>query len=283
MPTVVVSRTPTRGREAEFEGWLRGLLAVASEAPGHVSADLQPPNDAHPGEWVVVYQFADAESLEAWLHSPVRAELMREAADLVDGPPREQVVALAQGAEPVTAVASFRVRPGEEHRSAELHGRLVQRLSGFPGYLRSEVFDPIPGVQDETVVVFSFDSREHLDAWLESDERRSMLAEIQPYLEGERTVNVVGGFAGWFGGQGPEVQRWKQASVVLLALFPTSLVLTAIRMWLLPDAHWVVGVLFGNVLGVIVLSWALMPFLTRILDGWLRRGRSTPRPLRGTG
>lgn len=271
MPTVVVARTPVPGREAEFEGWLRGLLDVARDAPGHVSSDLQPPNDVHPGEWVVVYQFEDAASLEGWLHSSVRAELMREAADLVDGPPREQVVALAQGPEPVTAVASFRVRAGEEHRYATLHARLVQRLAGFPGYLRSEVFEPVAGVQDETVVVFSFDSREHLDAWLVSEERRAMLAEIEPFVEGERTVNVVGGFAGWFGGQGPGVRRWKQASVVLLALFPTSLVLTLVRMWLLPDVHWVLGVLFGNVLGVIALSWVLMPFLTRVLDGWLRR------------
>lgn len=271
MPTVVVARRPARGREAEFEGWLRGLLEVARDAPGHVSSDLQPPNDIHPGEWIVLYQFADASSLEGWLHSPIRAELMRAGADLVDGPVREQVVALAQSPEPVTAVASFRVRPGEEHRHDELQRRLVQRLAGFPGYLRSEVFDPIPGVQDETVVVFSFDSRRHLDAWLASEERRSMLAEIEPFLEGERTVNVVGGFAGWFGGNGPEVERWKQASVVLLALFPTSVVLTLVRMWLLPDVHWVVGVVFGNVLGVIALSWALMPFLTRLLDGWLRR------------
>jgi antibiotic biosynthesis monooxygenase (ABM) superfamily enzyme len=58
---------------------------------------------------------------------------------------------------------------------------------------------------------------------------------------------------------------------VLLALFPTSVVLTLVRMWLLPDVHWVIGVLFGNVLGVIALSWALMPFLTGVLDGWLRR------------
>ena len=270
MPTVVVARTASAGREDEFESWLRGLLAVAREAPGHVSSDLQPPDDAHPGEWVVVYQFADSTSLEAWLHSPVRAQLMREAADLVDGPPREQLVALAQGPEPVTGVASFRVRPGEEGRYAEFHGRLHRRLSGFPGFVHSEVFEPVPGVQDETVVVFSFDSREHLDDWLRSDERRAMLAEIEPFLEGERTVNVVGGFAGWFGGHGPVVKRWKQASVVLLALFPTALVLTALRQWLLPDVHWVVGVLIGNVLGVAALSWVLMPFLTRILDGWLR-------------
>jgi uncharacterized protein len=269
-PTVVVARRPAAGREAEFEGWMRSLTEVARDAPGHVSSDLQPPNDAHPGEWVVVYQFVDPESLDAWLHSPIRAELMREGADLVDGPPREQRVALAQGPDPVTAVASFRVRPGEERRYREVHDRLVQRLSTFPGFLRSELFAPVPGVQDETVVVFSFDDREHLDAWLGSEERQVMLAEIDRFVDGERTVNVVGGFAGWFGGSGRAVKRWKQASVVLLALVPISLVLTWVRQWLLPDVHWVLGVLFGNVLGVAALSWVLMPFLTKLLAGWLR-------------
>ena len=271
MPTVVVARRPVAGREAEFETWLRRLAAEARSAPGHVSADIQPPNAVHPGEWVILYQFVDGDSLHAWLDAPVRAELLRDGDGLVDGPAREQVVALGTAPEPVTGVASFRVRAGEEERHAAVQARLAERLTTFPGFLRSEVFPPVPGVQDDTVIVFSFDDRRHLDAWLASDERRAMLAEIEPLLEGERTVNVVGGFAGWFGGEGPAVRRWKQAAVVLLALYPTSLVLTQMRSIVLPDAHWTLGVLFANVVGVGELSWLLMPVLTRLLDRWLRR------------
>lgn len=271
LPTVVIARTPAAGREDEFESWLHRLAEAARSAPGHVTTAVQPPSDVHPDEWTVVYQFADADSLDDWLRSPTRAELMHEGAELVDGRAREQVVALAQGPEPVTGVASFRVRPGNEHRYAEFHRRLTQELATFPGFLRSEVLDPVPGVQDDTVVVFSFDGRRHLDAWLESSERRDLLAEIEPFLEGERTVNVVGGFAGWFVGPGPGVRRWKQACIVLLALFPTSLVLTRLRAWLLPDVHWTLAVLFGNAVGVAVLTWLLMPLLTRLFDGWLRR------------
>ncbi len=272
MPTVVVARTPRPGCEPEFEAWLRRLVAAAREQPGHVRADIQPPNDVHPGEWVILYQFSTAELLDDWLTSDVRRSIIAEGDHLVDGPHREQIVALAQAPEPVTAVASFRVKPGNEHRYRELHTRLVERLGAFPGFLRSELFVPVEGVQDETVVVFAFDSRAHLDRWLDSDERRAMLAEIEPYLDGERTINVVGGFAGWFELPGATaVKRWKQASIVLLALFPTTLVLTQLRQWLLPDVHWVVGVLFGNVLGVAALTWLLMPRLTRWFSGWLRR------------
>ena len=272
MPTVIVARTPAPGREEEFEAWLRRLVAAARLEPGHVHSDIQPPNDVHPGEWVILYQFATAELLEAWLRSDTRAAIMAEGDHLVAGRHREQVVALAQGPEPVTAVASFRVKPGNEARYAEFHQRLIDRLSMFPGFLRSELFVPVEGVQDETVVVFAFDSREHLDAWLGSAERGQLLDEIEPYLDGERTINVVGGFAGWFGAPGMvDVKRWKQASLVLLAIFPTTLVITRLRMWVLPDVHWVLAVLIGNALGVVALTWLLMPRLTSWLSGWLRR------------
>lgn len=219
-----------------------------------------------------MYQFRDAESLQGWLTSRERDALMVDGRDLLQGVEREQVFALADENDPVTAVASFRVIPGNEHRYAEFHRRLVERLSSFDGFLRSELFDPVPGVQDETVVVFSFDRREHLDAWLASDARDQMLREIDDYVVGDRTVNVVGGFGGWFSGPGmASVKRWKSASIVLLALFPTALVLTVLRRWLLPDVGLVLGVLIGNVLGVAILSWVLMPSLTKWFDAWLRR------------
>ena len=272
MPTVVVARTPAPGREREFERWLQRLAAASRQAPGHVHSDVQPPDDVHPGEWVTVYQFDNTDTLDAWLTSSTRVAIMESGAELSVGEAREQIIALTSQTESVTAVASFRVKPGDEHRNAELQAELVERMERFPGYLRSEVFEPVPGVQNDTVVVFSFDSRERLDDWLSSDERQALLRQIEDSVDGDRTLNVVGGFGGWFAAPGAaNVKTWKQASVVLLALFPTALMLTYLRRWLLPDIGVVAGVLIGNVLGVAILSWWLMPFLTRQLDDWLRR------------
>lgn len=272
MPTVVVARRPVAGHEREFERWLRRLTAMAREAPGHVGAEIHPPDDVHPGEWTIVYQFESADTLAAWLSSTSRSAILDEGRALVSGTAREQIVALEDQRESVTAFASFLVRPGAEERYAELYRRLIARLEQFPGYLRSELYEPVPGVQDETVVAFSFDSRDRLQDWLESDERGEVLDEIADVLERDPTLNVVGGFGGWFGQPGTvEVKRWKQASIVLLALFPTSLMLTVVRGWLFPDLGLVLGVLFANVLGVIILSWLLMPPLTKWLANWLRR------------
>lgn len=271
-PTVVVARTVAPGRERDFERWVERLVATASEAPGYLGAEVQPPDDLHPEEWVIVYQFDDADRLAAWLESPERAALMADGADLVAGPAREQVVALAPERAPVTAVSSVRVRPGSESAYRDLHAEVVRRLQTFEGFLNSDLYEPIPGVQDDTVVVFAFDTREHLDRWLRSEERREVLARMDELSEGGRTVNVVGGFAGWFAPEGaPAVKRWKQAVVVLAALYPTVLVLNTLRDALLPDLPFAAGLLLVNVTTVSLLTWVLMPALTRRLDGWLRR------------
>jgi len=68
-----------------------------------------------------------------------------------------------------------------------------------------------------------------------------------------------------------KVKTWKQAAVVLLAIIPISLLVTAVRRWLLPDVSWWTAVLIGNVIGVIVLSWVAMPLLTRAFARWLQR------------
>lgn len=269
---MVVARTPVPGRELEFERWLQRLVAGARRAPGHIHSELQAPTPAHPGEWVIIYQFETSELLDAWLDSPERAELMAEGEDLIEGPARSQHVATAPHSPSVTAVSSFKVKPGRRQIYAELHARLLQRLAAFPGFLRSQVFEPVEGVQDETVVVFSFDSREGLDAWLASPEREQLLRELEPHIEGGRTFNVVGGFGGWFGRPGlTQVKRWKQASVVLGGLLPVVLVLTALRQQLIPDVPWPLATAIQSAISIVLLTWVLMPFLTRLLSGWLSR------------
>lgn len=144
-PTVIVARRACPGREKEFERWLRRLVARARQASGYVDADIQPPNDLHPGEWVVVYQFVDAASLEAWLKSPTRTALLADGNELVEPGAREQVVAVNAGEAPVTAVSSVRVKPERvaEHRA--LHDEILADLATTLGFVRCELLEPVEG------------------------------------------------------------------------------------------------------------------------------------------
>jgi hypothetical protein len=253
---------------------MQRVHAAVAEQPGYLHDDHQPPDARHPDEWVVTYQFTDTDALEAWLASPIRRKLMGEGRELIVGEPREQVLAVAgvTDARPVTAVISSRVKPGREADYRDVHDDIEVALASTEGFLRCELFEAVPGVQPDTIVVFAFDTREHLDAWLDSDARRAIIRRLEPLVEGERTLNVVGGFAGWFSSDGDRpVKRWKQSLAVLLGLFPVSLAVAVLRDELAPGLPLVPGVLVGNVVGVTMLGYVLMPIITRRLSGWLRR------------
>lgn len=272
VPTVIVARTPRAGNEREFESWLQEITDAAAKMPGHLGSTLQPPGPQHPDEWVIVYQFESQPLLDEWIKSPVRAGLLAEGAELTEGPARLQQLALGTGENQVTAVASFNVIEGEWEAFEEDYGHVIDSIEKFDGFLRSQLFPPVTGVQEETVIVFSFGSRAELDTWLSSDERREQIDRLDEHVDGDRQINVVGGFGGWFTLGPIQIKTWKQAAMVLFALYPTVLVINELLGWVLPeDFPYLLGVLIGNVVGVAALSWILMPRLTSYFHTWLRR------------
>lgn len=272
-PTVIVARRVKVGMESEFRLWNERLRIAAEQFQGHLGSEAQAPGEAHPGEWVNIYRFDSPKTLETWLCSDERAELMREGTRFVDGATREQHIAQRDlRSDVVTAVMSVRIAPGDVEEYRRAHVVITQVMGRFPGFVRSELVEPEAGVQDDHVIVFSFDSRADLDNWLESDERQQVLQRIEPLIQGERTLNVVGGFGGWFAVQEEHAPvRWKQAIAVLIALYPTTLTIGFIQRALVPDAPFVPALFVSNVLGVAALTWLLMPVVTRVLDPWLRR------------
>jgi antibiotic biosynthesis monooxygenase (ABM) superfamily enzyme len=248
---------------------------VAASYPGYLGSEVQPPNTSHPGEWMTVYSFATVGELDAWLRSDERREFMVEVEGMIDGEAREQRVAGMRAAqEPVTVVFSQVVEPHNRDEFVALYGNAVERLSDFQGFLGSELLDPVEGVQAEYVIVASFASRTDLDHWFESDTRREWVERIEQLIEGDRTYNVVGGFGGWFPAQAAQPQgpkRWKQSIAVFIALFPTVLLITLIRGAVAPNMNVVLAVFIGNVLGILALTYVLMPPLTHRLRHWLSR------------
>lgn len=179
---------------------------------------------------------------------------------------------MGTGDDPVTAVASFQILPGHEAAFERGYDDLVDVIETFDGFLRAQLFPPVEGVQSETVIVFSFQSREELDIWLESEERSIGLGKLDEHMDGERQVNVIGGFGGWFSTGERRVKTWKQATIVLVALYPVVLLLNETLGRVVPDdMPYALDVLIGLVVSVSILSWLVMPRLTKLLDGWLRR------------
>jgi uncharacterized protein len=272
-PTIIVSRRVLPGKEREFERWNARIREAAERFPGHLGSEAQPPDEAHPDEWMIIYRFATPAQLDDWMKSEERKALLEEGDRLLDGPVKEQrLVQGVAGSGSVTAVMSQRVRPEAWDEFRRAHVEISTTMRSFEGFLSCELAEPVPGVQDDHVVVFAFDSREHLNRWFESPERQQVLELIEPLIEGDRTLNVVGGFAGWFSvDHSNEPPRWKQAVAVLIALFPTTLILGLLQRNFAPDVAWVPALFVSNVIGIAALTWLLMPLVTRLLSDWLAR------------
>jgi hypothetical protein len=183
----------------------------------------------------------------------------------------EQIATHVSDPPPVTAVLSVPVEAEQMVVFKHLHDLSVQRMTAMPGFLHAELLEPVPGVQDDTVILLTFDTRHHLDDWLESDDRKQLVELQSQHLLGPRTLSVVGGFAGWFNSARDDVVRWRSAAAVLIAIVPASLIYLMARMSLFPHVNVVVATIVGNIFTVAALTWVLMPPITRRLEHWLRR------------
>jgi antibiotic biosynthesis monooxygenase (ABM) superfamily enzyme len=91
------------------------------------------------------------------------------------------------------------------------------------------LFEPVEGIQDKWVVAFRYDTRDNLDEWLACAEREKLLDEGRQYFSSYDVRKIGSAFSGWVRfGEGDEERipsNWKQAMSVVLALYPTVMVL----------------------------------------------------------
>ncbi len=174
---------------------------------------------------------------------------------------------------PVTAVASRRVKPGREREFEEWATGILGTVNGFPGYLGSEVLRPGEDPEDDEYrIVFRFDQASNMRAWEQSEERRRWLKRAEPLIHEEK-INVLTGLETWFTRPSrpgePAPPRYKMAVVTWLAVYPLItliLVLLGPVLGLLPM---LVRTLVLTVLMVTLMTYVIMPRLTRLFSFWL--------------
>lgn len=173
-----------------------------------------------------------------------------------------------------TVVVSHHVIQGKEAEYVRWQQGINAATSRYPGYQGAEMLRPVAGVQDDWVVVFRFDSAANLQRWLDSDERATWLERAEPLVESFVLQKIGGGLGGWFeisaAGDQPRVApAWKQGMAVLVALYPVVMILRLVLQPALGGLHSAPRVLLANLASVAVLTYALMPAVTRALRWWL--------------
>lgn len=280
--TVVVIHLLRPGREREFRRWQDEVSSAAATFPGYLGTEVAPPV---PGgrEWSVVYRFADVDRLRAWLDSRRRRALVERAAAMFDAPPTQSVL-LEDAARAVTVVVRHPPAPGRESEFLAWQQRITEAEKQFPGFRGSEWHPPIPGVQDDWTILVTFGSQADLDRWLDSSERATLLAEGHGFADFTVTP-LPSPYGSWFGPApgATAVPSWKTALAVLVGLYPLVVVLTITIDELWPSAPLWASLLIGNIASVCLLTWVVMPVVTRALRFWLEPADGADRRIDALG
>ena len=271
--TVIIGQRLRPGCEEVYLVWQHELNRISSGYPGFIAAEVAPPTAVQP-DWTVIYRFDTIANLRAWLNSATRQDRLAQGRQYLEGPPTQQVMRGGAKApdELVTAVVTHRVAPEQVQEFLKWQDRLREAESKFPGFRGSELFRPIPGVQDEWTAMYRYETAADLDAWLKSPERQQLLGQGHQFEDFElRTIDSS--FGSWFAfddaRSGAPPSETKTSIAVWVGLYPTvvllTLALSPLRMplWL--------GMLIGNLLSSILISFVVMPYYVNPLLGqWLR-------------
>lgn len=281
--TVIITEHVRTGCEDQYRAWQAKLNDAASAFPGFLGVETDPPSD-EAGDWTVVYRFDSVSNLQAWLNSRSRQELLNEGSEFKTSPPSQQVIVGANVPDELaTVVVTHRVAPDEEEEFVAWQREMTAAENQFEGFEGSELFRPVPGVQQEWTAVYRFASAENLRRWLGSEERRRLLSEHPRFSDFElRTISSR--FGSWFGDgrdseQVNEPGRLKTSIAVYVGLYPTVMLLTLVITKLLPGVELWQSLLVGNLVSSFVMTYVTMPhYVNRVLRPWLTAEDDAPQP-----
>ena len=277
--TIIIGQKVRAGSEQHYQDWQRDLNTEASRYPGFLAAEINPPTALQP-EWVVVYRFDSMPHVMAWLNSATRQERLAVGQEFFDGPGTQQVLGGGTRKDPLVTVAvSHRVGERDVDEFIAWQDRLRLAESNFPGFRGTELFRPIPGVQEEWTALYRYDSAADLDRWLVSEERRALLAEGEKFADfHSRTID--NSFGNWFafdadGREAPPPSDIKTSIAVWVGLYPT-VVLLSLLLWPLKMPLWL-NLLVGNLCSSFAMTFLTMPYYVNpLLNRWLRPPREVP-------
>jgi uncharacterized protein len=200
---------------------------------------------------------------------------------LSDHPPRSSDPPPPAGDGPVTTTVTRRVKPGHEPLYEQFLAGINGAASRFPGHLGVDVFRPETATAGEYRIVYRFDTGDHLRAWLDSDERAAWLERAEPHVIGPMRTRFVTGLESWFtlpGGQSIQPPPpYKMALLTWITIFPLITLVVIALDPVLQQLDRVPRLAVTTAVTVPIMTWLVMPRVTRLLRGWLYPVASPPR------
>ena len=176
--------------------------------------------------------------------------------------------------ETVSRVVRRRAKPGAENTYEALVKHMLEASSRFPGYLSATIIPPhSESDNSEYRIVQRFASQLDLDRWDRSLERAMWHDRILPVAETDPAYHSLNGLEVWFPSKPtsalPRPPRWKMTTVSWLGIFPTVAVCLGLIAPHLGSWPFLIRTAVITALVAILMSYVVMPRLSRWMNGWL--------------
>lgn len=257
-----------------FAAWQEKMNSTVGTFSGFVSLEMLSPQPDRAG-WLSVQRFRSTKEMSVWRLSEERQKLFEEVKPLLIED-AESIIEV-ESCDPhkiksVTEVFVTHVKPDKYDAYRKWASKIQQVESQFTGY--QGVYIQAPGKEEGNpwITILSFDTPEHLNAWLTSEQRKEILKEAESSVEALYSHRVEGPFAGWFAnisktGEPPAV--WKQTMLILLVLFPIVMMEIKYLNPLIAGLNISLSTFIGNAISVTLVSWPMMPLTIYFLKWWL--------------
>lgn len=186
--------------------------------------------------------------------------------------------------DPVTVVFTWDVKPGHERAFEEWAHGTNDEAARFPGHLGA-TWLRAEGIRHRYYTVLTFADDDRLGEWLGSAEREDRMDRLGGLATAHRNQSTTG-LETWFSLPGeavPAPSRWKMVLVTFAAVYPLSLLFQAFlapatQAWPLP----VRGLAFPVIM-VPLLTYVVMPGLSRLFRRYLYPAARRHRPASPVG
>jgi uncharacterized protein len=177
---------------------------------------------------------------------------------------------------PIHVAITRRVRAGCEAEFQEALREFFQTSFVHRGVWGASMLTPPPGSDSrEYGILRTFADEKERDAFYESEIFKAWEKRARMLTEGEPVYRQLHGLEAWFRSPHSLPPRWKMAVATFLGVFPTAAILNltlgpAIRSW-----PFLLSSIVFNACMVGLLTWLVMPLVTRALRLWLHPDRNT--------
>ncbi|MDP3276720.1 MAG: antibiotic biosynthesis monooxygenase [Deltaproteobacteria bacterium] len=182
--------------------------------------------------------------------------------------------------EAVTVVVTRQVRSGCESAYEAWLARLTEQASVLPGFLGAKVEKPSALEPRTYTSVFRFDSVVNLRAFEQSELRRRALREVVDLVEADAFWSRLTGLELWFTPPPetliPQPSRFRMALVMIAVVYGLVLSIGKLVALVLGATPQPVRLLVTITIEVFLMTYVLMPRLTRWLARWIYPQKVTP-------